>query len=214
MTSGDQNTNCPYCHEILSPVPKRKALCSFCKNEIYVRSKQSYFPLSLLTKTDAMVVDFLDSYHISPEYFLTIKNELFEKYHQVPSIKDIVHKIVNNLTLEYTESNNLFAIHSLSYGYAIFQNNIGHDYFDSLWIAQRTKLQNYKVTNSSLKYVQIFCIGKNSCQSCNSQNSKILSIDEALKSMPLPNKNCTKSLNNGKPGFCECMYIPAPKELD
>ncbi|MFH1431521.1 MAG: hypothetical protein ABIG37_03585 [Nanoarchaeota archaeon] len=47
----------------------------------------------------------------------------------------------------------------------------------------------------------------NSCANCKKHNGKIYSINEAIKKMPLPNKNCSYHLYGEKHGFCRCCYL-------
>jgi len=46
------------------------------------------------------------------------------------------------------------------------------------------------------------------CEACKQVDGKILSIKEALKTMPIPIKECTNYPYNENRSFCVCSYEP------
>lgn len=68
------------------------------------------------------------------------------------------------------------------------------------------KLLGYHATGFCSK-VQILT-SDNSCPECKKLEGKILTIEQALSQMPIPCNNCTFELEDGKPGWCRCTYIP------
>jgi hypothetical protein len=73
-----------------------------------------------------------------------------------------------------------------------------------LHMSNKIKLRDFK--EKGFKKVDIF--SGNGCKNCRKLNGKILTIDEALRTMPLPNKNCTHILYNENESFCTCKYEP------
>lgn len=72
---------------------------------------------------------------------------------------------------------------------------------DSLNTSNINNLLQYKQTGAVSK-VEILS-SDNSCESCQSQNGKIYTVEEAIKTRPLPCKEC-----NNKMGYCRCVYVP------
>jgi hypothetical protein len=76
-------------------------------------------------------------------------------------------------------------------------------HFGSQFEAERMRLLKYK--QEGLNKVRI--AGSGRCPACINLIGKVLIIDEALKEMPIPVKDCTFKLH-GIPGWCSCRYIP------
>jgi len=64
--------------------------------------------------------------------------------------------------------------------------------------------------NNLLGYKQSGVVSKveilvtaNSCEHCKSQQGKIHAVEEAIKTRPLPCKDCAHEM-----GFCRCTYLP------
>jgi len=93
------------------------------------------------------------------------------------------------------------------YEKAINLSKKGKDPFKQLWLASKIRLLRYK-KSEVVKKVSI--LSGDGCVSCKKQNGKIYSISEALKKMPIPNKNCSYHLHpkNKKYSFCRCIYLP------
>lgn len=53
----------------------------------------------------------------------------------------------------------------------------------------------------------------NACPTCQKLRGKVFTVDEALKKMPIPNKDCTFE-HNGKRGFCRCLYTAVLMDKD
>ena len=71
----------------------------------------------------------------------------------------------------------------------------------------RDKLRHFQ--EAGIKRVRISTAGESSCPACRKQSKRIFMIDEALKEMPIPCKDCTFDLHgvHGKVGWCRCVYI-------
>ena len=83
----------------------------------------------------------------------------------------------------------------------------GKDPFKQLQLSAKMQLLRYK-EYGVLKKVSILARG---CDNCNKQNGKVFLIDEALKKMPIPNKNCSSHLfprKNKKYSWCSCIWLP------
>ncbi len=75
----------------------------------------------------------------------------------------------------------------------------GQDYFSFLQQAVRCDLKEYE-HSKVINMVEILP-ASDCCEKCRELNSKRISLDEALNTMPIPVKDCGQ-------GFCRCTYIP------
>jgi len=79
------------------------------------------------------------------------------------------------------------------------------EHFNNNQKIEKSRLLNYK-RSSVLKKVQISSVG--GCEACQELDGKVFTIDEALKEMPIPNKECTFQLHGKIPRYCRCTYVP------
>jgi hypothetical protein len=78
------------------------------------------------------------------------------------------------------------------------------NYFEILQEKTINELETFR--KSGFSRVRILC--GPGCESCKSKNNIEYSIDQALKKMPIPNKECTFELYIGHGGWCRCLYQP------
>ena len=76
-------------------------------------------------------------------------------------------------------------------------------HFKSKFDEERMRLLEYK--RSGLEKVRVVSVG--GCLECIDIMGKVLTIDDALKEMPLPVKECTFKLHGKIPGWCRCRYV-------
>lgn len=77
------------------------------------------------------------------------------------------------------------------------------DHFKNKSEEERARLLGYK--QSGLKKARIISIG--GCPACIKLTGKVLIIDEALKEMPIPVKDCIFKLHGKTPVGCRCRYV-------
>lgn len=90
------------------------------------------------------------------------------------------------------------------YEKAIGLSKIGKNPFKELKIASNMELLDYQ--KKGVRQVRILAT-KNSCKNCQKQYNKKYSIQEALKKMPIPCKDCTFYLDQNGKCFCRCAWI-------
>lgn len=76
-------------------------------------------------------------------------------------------------------------------------------HFKSKFETERMRLLEYK--RSGLEKVRVVSVG--GCQACIDIMGKVLTIDDALKEMPIPVNECTFKLHSKVPGWCRCRYV-------
>jgi predicted RNA-binding Zn-ribbon protein involved in translation (DUF1610 family) len=196
---------CPHCAIVLKSEPRRKSKCPACGKYIYVRSKQNLFSSHLLTREDAICVDTfknLAGFGTDESDFFTTKSELSKRFGKAASSTDTIWQLYNNII---AKAKHIGQVHTVYYQMALFRNRLGKPYFNLLQEAIKAELKNMNIR--IIELVKIKNAG-NSCPACQQLDGKILSIDQALKTMPIPCESCTYELEGGPPGFCRCYYEP------
>jgi len=213
-TTSKQNNNtekesevvCPYCKKVLEQKPQRKKKCPFCNNDIYVRSKQNIFSSTLLTKEDAMAVDWLknlQNFGIKDNDFINKRRVLSKKFGKEAKSTDVIWGLFNELILK---TKDLHSLKMIYYEMALFLNQEGKDCFSVLQQSAKMELMEFK-QEGFIKKVRILTAGEDSCEACRRLENKVFTIEEALEKMPIPCNECTHKLYDEKRGFCRCCYL-------
>jgi hypothetical protein len=196
--------SCPYCKHKLETLPKRKKKCPHCGEQIYVRSKRILFNRPLLTEPESIAYDAFKQinyqYGITKEMYFVKEKELTKKFGETPQAGDVIWGIYNDLIL--MKSKNYQNLSSIYFSMAMHLAKEKKPYFKQLQLSQKTSLLYYKKTGC--KKVEI--LGGN-CEECRKNDEKVWDVDEALKLMPIPVKECTHSLTGNDKGWCRCGYI-------
>lgn len=197
---------CPHCKNILKQKPQRKKKCPFCGNDIYVRSKQKIFSSPFLNKEDALAMDWLKKlgdFGIKDSDFINKRKELSEKFGKEAKSTDVIWGLFNELILK---TKDLCLLKTIYYSMALFLNEDGKDCFTILQQSAKMELMRFK-QEGFIEKVKILTAGKDSCEACRCLENKIFTIEEALKKMPIPCKECTHKIHNNKKSFCRCCYL-------
>jgi len=204
-----ETERCPHCKIKLDTIPSRKTICPFCKESIYINADILTGTKILVTKSEAKQIT-LDNKkirlvtsdtRISKESIITRTKALSKKAGVVISIGDTIWGLYNERIAQNTD--NYQEMKSLYYQMALFLNIEGKDFSNVLSESKKWELMDFK-RNGLIKRVTVS--NDPGCESCAQLSKKIFLLDDAIKLMPLPNKNCTFSLDKGKPGFCRCYY--------
>jgi len=195
---------CPYCQNILEKMPSRKTTCPFCKKHIYVKNNK------LVTKEEAKAIEQKRKFihdlrraRISEKEYKDHKAKLAKKFGFEPIFFDVAWDVLNARALELAKSQNFNNLGILYYQMAWFLNEEGKDFFHVLQQSRKMELEHLKTMG--IKKVEIMC-GPKACPSCLKLDKKILTIEEAIKIMPIPNKDCTNVLYGN---FCRCQILTA-----
>ncbi|MEO0114614.1 MAG: hypothetical protein ABIK93_03970 [candidate division WOR-3 bacterium] len=209
----------PYCKKFLPQMPTRKKKCPFCQNYIFVRTLPKTKEKVLVTNEDAKKIDVewgkiqhrlnrlnkLSEVGISEADFCKRVGKTIEEATD-QEIKDIIWSKYNELVMKYTKSNDFGVLKTLYYRMALFLDEEGKDFFQILQQSAKMELMNFR-QSKVIKKVEILTAGENSCESCQQLAAKVFTIEEALKNMPIPNKECSfKMFEKSIRGFCRCCY--------
>jgi hypothetical protein len=211
----DENSNiCPYCKKSLTYIPVKDVSCPFCGNMIYVRKTKDknvqteyYDRLFSESKESSIFIkkifDSIKGWTFNEDDFNNRKNFLILKTGKVP--KDT--EVLRSLLLEVQAKG--IIVHNQM---AMILNWEGKDTYQFLFNVRRTELTNLK-KSKIIQKVKIITGAKQgeieSCPECKSIQGKIFTIDEALKQMPIPHKNCTCKIYDKTRGLCRCFYTAA-----
>ncbi len=211
----DENSNiCPYCRKSLTYIPVRDVACPFCGNMIYVRQskdkkeQQEYYDKLLSeSKESSMFIrkifESIKGWTLDENDFNNRKNFMILKTGKVPKDTEVLYSLILEL-----QSKGIVVYNQL----ALILNWEGKDTYQFLFNARRTELTNLKQSKIVQK-VKIISGAKqgeiDSCPECKAIHGKIFTIEEALKQMPLPNKNCTCRIYDKTRGLCRCVYTAA-----
>lgn len=210
--------NCPYCGEILEHPPKTKKKCPDCKNPVYFRINPYTNKEYYLTENDADKINKLidryrieekffnkiNEYGLTEKYFKKRRNEYDKKAKGNYSAFAFVNSIFNELSLIEAKKGNWQDLSIMYWSMAYFLFDYNQNFSSYLYESKKMELYDKKKSeeNTEIKYnVQILTDGKGfACEKCFKQEGKIFNIDEALKKMPIPVKDCEN-------GFCRCSYV-------
>lgn len=207
---------CPYCHTNLSPPPSRKKQCPSCKNYIYVRTVPTTRARVLATSEAIVIIDeawssyhslshwptLLKAHNISDLDFLRAGNYLSGKMGRDAYESEVIWYLLNNLLVKSQAHQDRRMIF---YHMASFLKGEGDpQYFTFLRLSAHAGLLDIKETGV-IKEVKIKTVGQSACTECQKLEGKTFTIDEALSTMPIPNRSCVHD-------FCRCAYLPWNKD--
>jgi hypothetical protein len=191
---------CPYCGFKYEALPKDKKPCPSCGEVVIIKSRDKI--KHLLTRTQAQdwednkkeqalfnkAVYYLNMGRIDPEKFHLVREGLIdERGVKVTYELAALQILANNSVKRYVKKDYEGAFWTY-FAMTHFLRDHGEDYFDTLQLMHETRLREKKTQESNGKVeIKTYC----DCDACKPLDGKILTIDEALKTMPFPSKNCT-----------------------
>ena len=211
---------CPNCKKVLEVIPSKKKKCNFCGKYIYVRTKPDTRKKVLVSEKGTKKIDLEWKNVINlkqwnqhlinlglkqKEINETIKkfNNKIDKNSKRYSSNDAIWNLLNNLIV--INIKDIQKLKQVYYEMALFINCENKNPNKQLEIISKLALVEFKKLD--IKKVEISSV-RGGCNSCEKQNNKVYSIEEALKCMPIPNKKCAFHLKEGKFPFCRCFLSP------
>ena len=202
---------CPNCNVELIKIPLKKTKCKKCGDYIYIKRRPGETEKKIVSENESKKIDeewniyylniakegFISKMEIDENEFLKRYDILKSKFGINPSLNDIEWMILNEKILNTKDYQDLKIIYDRM-AYIICEE--GKNPYELLKQARLFELYNFKKTE--IKNVQIRCIEIN-CEFYKEINNKIYNIDEAIKLMPIPKKECT----SGKFKNCNAMWL-------
>lgn len=202
------NTACPHCGAVLDKVPTRRAKCPHCGKDMYVRSKQTLFPQSLLTEPQADAVDAIKNFEflgLSDKTFKDKQAQLSAKFGTQASVDDTLWSIYNGLITSLARTKDFSQLSIIYSQMAVFLVKRGKD-------GQRMMVEANKMTMRDYAMMGVIDFEIiNDTQACNTckalGNKRFKMSQELVESPPLPPNDCSCELWKGKLPLCACSYI-------
>ena len=219
---------CPYCGDSFPTFPKRKRKCPRCQNVIVIWRGRKRTERTLVTEARAALLEaeeeaerlrILAEIEQDPERRfrrvarmvdgLQISDAEIRQQLAAPSMSehDAAWGLFNqNVTRCMAENN--FRLMSLTYFKMALQlYNEGREFRRLLVEANRMKLKEIRQWSlESPGLVSGVLIYSDGCDSCSELDGRRYSLEEAIRSQPLPHPECTVELKAGRPGWCTCAY--------
>ena len=194
---------CPTCKEVLEKFSYQRSKCPKCRNWIYFKGGR------LVTKEERDKIqeefyqkakaDELAKVGMTEEMIQKREQELVSKTGVKQNRYSVIMSLFNETLLK------LKSLDEMEQRYiklAGILNRAGEGMFHILQCAQKTRLAIYR--REGYKNVRI--VTHEECEACSKLEGKVLSITEALKTMPLPIKECRAFPWNEEHSFCSCWY--------
>lgn len=136
------------------------------------------------------------------------EKRLKKQFGKDPSEKDVLWGLANHLLQEKMKLGDFGALRQLYFEMALYLHEAGKTCFVLQQQSQKMMLMSYSTSYKDMcKKVEISA--NVCCDTCRKQDGKIFPIDEAVKKMPIPPKDCTNKINKEAPdGWCVCSYLP------
>lgn len=217
---------CPYCNTNLDKTPKRKKKCPSCNNYIHVRRTLDENKPILVTEEKAKQLDeeriksnanesllrTIQHYGFTEEEFKQRRKESYEKNKYIMNVNDVIWSLFQSRVHDLIKEGNHGTASGVYFQMALFlASEESKRPQHTLEASSRSRLLDYKA--SGCKKVEIIPAG-NGCEHCNNLKGKVYDIEEALETMPLPNKDCTFDMHENGQYFCRCIYVAASEDLD
>jgi len=222
---GIDRPECPYCHQIFPKMPQRKTKCPYCKIFFYSRTRPSDQKKVLVTEEQLKILEkdweiysatkefrkYLESNVGFNEKYEKVKENLTKRWGFTPSEGDTLWGTSIEFLLDAMKQGDLQKMKVLYFDQALYLHQKGENHFRILQEVAKCDLKKYQ--KEGYKKVEILTAGEQSCPACQKLSGKILNIEEALKDLPIPVKNCSFKLNPEAPvGWCRCQYLPVIPE--
>ena len=158
----------------------------------------------------------LTSMGVPFEHFESLKMELTQQLRRPPTAGDVIFTILQQWVEACKSTGDLDQLTNAYYQMAQFLHEEGGDFFPAMKESRRAGLMGAKERGLSTK-VEIRATSRHdlstegrvllSCPACSQWDGRVLTIDQALDQMPLPNRQCTHEAVGDAPGWCRCMYL-------
>ncbi len=205
---------CPYCKTMLPKIPKRKVKCKSCGFTIYVNTKQSIFPTTLLTEEEVQALkwfNLLKNYGLMPIDFVNEMKKLSTRFRTSAFPKDVIWSLFGSLVMKLTSQDDFGSLANLYYHMSIFLYQEGRNHLGTLARSREFELKHL-IINRSKTFTGVHIIAHvDSCEQCKKLHGKRMTFEEAAKERLLPNMECQRPHDNGKKPFCRCGYSLATK---
>lgn len=216
FSAPEKHQSCPYCDFIFDQEIKRTRKCPECKNKIVVRKEngKSVF----LTENEALEFDkkkkqdrtrkayirHFEAIEGNEKEFSQRESLLEKKYKKPPSYGDIFWSLSNEYLQNAMKKNDFDAAKSIYWHQArVLYDLEGRDPYLPLRESMHIGLKAMDNSYFPIEFLLQIC-GRGDCKTASEINGQKFTIDEAIKTAPIPRKDCER-------GFCTCVYVYTEK---
>ena len=194
---------CPYCAHKYEKYPSTKTRCPSCNHLVIVRSRDKI--KRLMTAGQASVYDYdkkesarinkarnyLSMARLDPDELQLVRERMTGGSGEEVTLEEVVMKVLESRLEEARRDRDFEAATWISFARTHFLRDNDREFFSSLQDWHRMKLLEKK--QQALKdgwgWDLIVAPGCK-CRECRKVDGRILSIDEALRELPLPVRGC------------------------
>lgn len=212
---------CPYCGTLQEKAITRKTSCRDCDKTILFNSKFEYiYGRTQLTRKELSLVQFWKELWqmlaIDETYYMRIKNKLAKQ--NLINPYDIVWYISNGeKIIEYVEEGREIGVeymrtrlNTIQSGIASARSRFVPYYFnqDPYDFAKQAIDLEIDLMRSVKEIKSIYVDADNCCEPCKQGAGVLMLIKEASDNAILPNKKCTRKLEDTDFVLCNCHFLP------
>ena len=214
--SKKRNTKkCPHCDYVFDTPPIRGKKCPKCGNQFYVRAGNRLFASDLLSFEQMTASDcFRDMTNsgVNVEYAKKLKDHLVKKWGKEPSLSDLMWSIARNFpeTFLLDPLKLVDTAADLYFQLARYEDACGRNPRQALeaYIRQNIAQCEAHMKAEKINSDYLYVMSEYCCDACKTRHGKKVKIDDALKKMPIPFKDCQNKLDpKSKYHFCRSYYI-------
>lgn len=210
---------CPYCNTSLNDWPQRKKKCPNCKQDIFIKKNPKNNNWEIVTKQKIVEWEaawkekyFENRWLRELEQFEITRSDLESlKSLNKLSSRDCIWSLCNRALLKYAGDHHKSSMLYFKMAYFVLEE--GKDPTYLVQLCREMEIQEIEKRSANSDYLipklQIcsqFHESSN-CTNCEFLNGKILDIQEARNTKPIPHKNCNRQ-------FCIASYQAVPKSDD
>jgi hypothetical protein len=205
--------HCPYCNNLIEPVPKGKKKCPHCAQSVYVLGVP-YGARVLATERQAIGIRSAKAAAEAIEQHM-IRNvdskAILRGVNIAEDPEGYARAAWQILTEGKKNTNDLHSLKMLAFHQARMLWSHGRNPYDYLKESHRFELMGLNETLGETGKVEI--LAGNCCGPCETNNGKTLQLSNALANSPIPNLNCTREKEGNGYGWCLCNYIASFSDI-
>ena len=227
-----ENEDCPHCKKKLSKFPGARKRCEFCCEFIFPKTRPDRirvivkdherkiidelygeymdarnlrdFGFIPQTDKDKLALSTMGSAQFNAKDYTNMKEQLKKSSGHEPFPRDVVWGIFNRKIIESKSHKERSHIY---WKMARFVYEEEKNPYRLMQQSKNSDLLSYKNTGLNIKVI-ISAYTQGCCKECLKQENKIYTIEEAIKNMPIPCKECSNQPNEKGFGWCRCMWQP------
>lgn len=195
---------CPYCGFKYEAFPKDKKPCPSCGEVVIIKSRDKIKHLFTKARAQEWEDDkkeralinkargYLFMGRVNPDKLQLIREGIIEKSGHEISYNKVALNILTNAALKRSVKKDFDGAFWTYFAMTHLLRDQGFDYFDSLQLMHEMRLREMKTKDHHDKDYgwKVRIVTGCDCKACKPLDGKILTLDEALETMPFPSKHC------------------------